>query len=126
MTTGTMPREDSAVPPLANVRVVVAGGTGKVGRELVSALISAGATTAVSSRSAAKLAVLRAHVAGSTSEAAAERLVTIDGDIADEADTSRVLALALERPCSGTATCSPARRSYPWPVRRRPTGRGSL
>ncbi len=97
MTTGTMPREDGAVRPLANRRIFVAGGTGNVGRELVSALIAAGATTAVSSRSAAKLAALRAHVGDSTSEAPAERLVTIDGDIADTADSSRVLSLALER-----------------------------
>ncbi len=60
--------------------IVVAGGTGNVGRTLVGSFLGAGATVVVPSRSAGKLKELRA----AHGEAAARRLIPIEGDIADE------------------------------------------
>lgn len=60
--------------------VVVAGGTGNVGRVLADALLRAGATVVVPSRSEEKLEELRAHL----SSAASDRLVIVPGDIGDE------------------------------------------
>lgn len=59
--------------------VVVAGGTGSVGRVLVESLLRSGATVVVPSRSEEKLRALRGHLGNG----AAERLVTIEGDIGD-------------------------------------------
>ncbi len=70
---------------LAGRAVLVAGGTGNVGRHIVLALLGQGATVVVPSRSAAKLDALR--------EAAwqgRERLVPILGDVADERDGARI------------------------------------
>lgn len=68
-------------------KVLVAGGTGNVGRVIVAALLDAGATVAVPSRSSKKLDRLRAEV----SSAHAERVVGIEGNIADEGDAERML-----------------------------------
>lgn len=66
---------------------LIAGGTGNVGRVIVRALLDAGATAAVPSRSSAKLERLRAEV-GSAHDA---RLITIEGDITGEDDARRLL-----------------------------------
>lgn len=65
--------------PLAGRSALVAGGTGNVGRHVVTALLRRGATVVVPSRSQSKLDALRA-AAGSESK----RLVTLVADMADE------------------------------------------
>lgn len=77
---------------LAGRSALVAGGTGNVGRHIVDALIARGATVVVPSRSVAKLDALRSAVGP-----AAERLVTIVGDVADEEDAVRVRDEASRR-----------------------------
>lgn len=59
--------------------VIVAGGTGSVGRVLVESLLRSGARVVVPSRSEEKLRDLRGHLGHGTTE----RLVTIEGDIGD-------------------------------------------
>ena len=83
----------NTVGVLTERRVLVAGGAGHVGRILVSALLDAGAKVAVPSRSATRLAALRAAVTGGSADA----LVTIEGDVADEGDGPRVLDEALRQ-----------------------------
>lgn len=70
---------------LAGHGVLVAGGTGNVGRHIVRALLERGATVVVPSRSPAKLDALAAAVAP-----ADERLLTLLGDVADEGDAVRI------------------------------------
>ena len=65
--------------------VVVAGGTGNVGRHVVGALLRRGARVVVPSRSAAKLADLRRSVGS-----ADEGLVTLVADVADERSAAHV------------------------------------
>lgn len=75
---------------LAGKRILVAGGTGTVGTYLVKALLDAGATVIVPSRTQAKLDKLRAGVdAGER-----ERLETLIGDITDESQGARLVAAA--------------------------------
>ncbi len=71
-------------------RIFVAGGTGNVGRLLTGALLRAGARVAVSSRSEERLIRLREAVGADT-----EQLVTIVGDISDDADGARIRSIAL-------------------------------
>lgn len=78
-------------PDLTGQRVFVAGGAGNVGRELVAALLGAGATVAVSSRSPTRLERLRESIADDA------KLVTIAGNIADEGVGAEVRAAAIER-----------------------------
>lgn len=66
---------------------LVAGGTGNVGRVLVRALLDAGATVAVPSRSPDKLERLRHDI----DLELREKLVTVHGDIADEGSAERLL-----------------------------------
>lgn len=79
------PSDHRAVDRLAEHRVLVAGGTGNVGRHIVAALLGSGATVVVPSRSGDKLEVLRRSVGEGR-----DRLVTVVGDVADEADGARV------------------------------------
>lgn len=79
------PRDHRAEDSLAGRHVVVAGGTGNVGRHIVAALLQKGATAFVPSRSERKLDVLRTSVGE-----AGERLVTVVGDVADEQDCARI------------------------------------
>lgn len=65
--------------------VLVAGGTGNVGRHIVRALLRDGSTVVVTSRSRHKLDSLRAAAGG-----AGERLVALVGDLADERDGERL------------------------------------
>lgn len=67
--------------------VVVAGGTGNVGRVLTTAFLRAGATVVVPSRSAAKIMELRAEIG----QADSERLITIEASIGDETDAPRLV-----------------------------------
>lgn len=62
--------------------VVVAGGTGNVGRVFVRSFLEAGATVVVPSRSKTNLEELRAQV----DPARADRLGTFEGNIGDEAE----------------------------------------
>lgn len=79
------PRDHRVEDPLAGRHVLVAGGTGNVGRHIVAALLQRGATAVVPSRSGRKLDVLRTSVGE-----VRERLVTVVGDIADEKDGARI------------------------------------
>ena len=68
-------------------QVLVAGGTGTVGRYLVKAQLAAGATVIVPSRSRSKLDALVA----AADSASRKRLILIVGDITDEADGARIV-----------------------------------
>jgi NAD(P)-dependent dehydrogenase (short-subunit alcohol dehydrogenase family) len=67
------------------MNVLVAGGTGNVGRHIVRALLARGATVVVPSRSEPKLQALRARAAGHSG-----RLVTLPGNLGDEHDAARL------------------------------------
>ena len=67
--------------------IVVAGGTGNVGRYVVGGLLEAGATVVVPSRSPDKLEAIKAvGQNGSTG-----RVVTVLGDVTDEVDGPRIV-----------------------------------
>ncbi len=70
---------------------VVAGGTGNVGRRIVAALLGAGATVIVPSRSPERLDRLQ----GSLATRDRSRLVPMIGDVADERDALRLRGEAL-------------------------------
>lgn len=70
---------------LAGKRILVAGGTGTVGRYLVRAQLEAGATVIVPSRTRSKLDAL------ASSMEHAERLELLEGDITDESDGKRIV-----------------------------------
>lgn len=74
--------------------VVVAGGTGSVGRVLVDSFLQSGARVVVPSRSEEKLSDLRSHL---DPGAPTERLVTIEGDIGDEEKAPRLVEQIDER-----------------------------
>jgi len=74
---------------LTDARILIAGGTGNVGRHLVGAVLTAGGTAIVPSRAVAKLEALeRAHAVH------AGRLVSLRGDITDEQASADLLARA--------------------------------
>lgn len=75
---------------LAGKRILVAGGTGTVGRYLVRAALEAGATVVVPSRSREKVELLASDMAAG----ARDRLVCVIGDITNESDGSRVISEA--------------------------------
>jgi NAD(P)-dependent dehydrogenase (short-subunit alcohol dehydrogenase family) len=79
---------------LSGLATLVAGGTGNVGRYIVSALLDRGATVVVPSRSRDKLEALRA-AAG-----AQGRLVTLVGDVGDERDAERIRDEAVRQVAS--------------------------
>jgi NAD(P)-dependent dehydrogenase (short-subunit alcohol dehydrogenase family) len=71
---------------LSDSRILVAGGTGHIGRHLVDAVLAAGGTAIVPSRSAKKLDGLsqgRAEYRG--------RIVPLNGNISDERQAARML-----------------------------------
>lgn len=74
-------------------RVVVAGGTGSVGRVLVDSFLRSGATVVVPSRSKGKLDDLRTSLGGR----ARDRLVTIEGDIGDDVKAFRLVERITDR-----------------------------
>src|SRR5690348_3675091 len=76
--------------PLAERVIVVAGGTGNVGRVLVQGLLAAGATIVVPSRSATDG---RSATTGSRSD----RLIMLPGNIGDEQDARRLRDIVLQR-----------------------------
>jgi NAD(P)-dependent dehydrogenase (short-subunit alcohol dehydrogenase family) len=78
------------VTALTDKRILVAGGTGNVGRHLVGAVLDAEGTAIVVSRSAEKLAALVQGCDG----AHGGRLVPLLGDIADEHQASAMLERA--------------------------------
>lgn len=71
---------------LQNQVALIAGGTGNVGSVIVGAMLGMGATVIVPSRRREKLDVLRARVAPAHSE----RLTTLQGDVGDERDGTRL------------------------------------
>ena len=73
---------------LTGKRILVAGGTGTVGRYLVKAQLDAGATVIVPSRDRSRFDALASGVPG------ADRLEPIIGDITDEADGKRIVGEA--------------------------------
>jgi NAD(P)-dependent dehydrogenase (short-subunit alcohol dehydrogenase family) len=78
------------MPTLTDNRILVAGGTGSVGRHLVDAVLAAGGTAIVPSRSAEKLAVLARHYAAVDGD----RLLPLQGDIANERESAALLRRA--------------------------------
>lgn len=92
-------RERAGGRLLAGATTLVAGGAGRVGRHIVGALLDAGATVIVPSRSADRAGELRK----TTVPAHQDRLVTLVGDIGDERDGQRLLdeALAVAGPLHG-------------------------
>lgn len=72
---------------LADKRILVAGGTGNVGRYLVKSQLAAGATVVVPSRSQANLDAL----VGDVNPDHRDRLIPVAGDISDERDAMRML-----------------------------------
>ena len=72
--------------------VLVAGGTGNVGRYIVRSLLERGAVVVVPSRSQPKLDALR-----QSSKPADELLVTLLGDVAEERDAARVRDTIMQR-----------------------------
>ncbi len=75
---------------LAGKRILVAGGTGTVGRYLVKAQLEAGAEVLVPSRSEDKFEAL----ASSVDAGFRDRLVMLAGDITDAGDNPRLVATA--------------------------------
>ena len=75
------------MPGLSGKAIVVAGGTGTVGRYLVRATLEAGATVIVPSRNRGKVDAL----ASDMSDDQRARLSCIIGDITDPADGARIL-----------------------------------
>jgi NAD(P)-dependent dehydrogenase (short-subunit alcohol dehydrogenase family) len=78
------------VTALTDKRILVAGGTGNVGRHLVDAVLAADGTAIVLSRSAEKLETLAQRHDGAHDG----RLVPLLGDIADEHQASALLKQA--------------------------------
>ena len=75
---------------LGDKRVLIAGGTGNVGRHLVREVLAAGATVVVPSRKAARLEVLQRQIP----HADRGRLVPLVGDLLDDAGTPSLLEQA--------------------------------
>lgn len=81
----------------ADRTVVVAGGTGSVGRVLVDAFLRSGARVVVPSRSDEKLDRLRTWIGDGGGDEAADRLVTLEGDIGDEEEAPRLVEGIADR-----------------------------
>ena len=75
---------------LQGKRILVAGGTGTVGRYMVHAQLDAGATVIVPSRSKEKIDALAAGL----EKGERSRLVAIEGDITSESDGDRIVTEA--------------------------------
>jgi NAD(P)-dependent dehydrogenase (short-subunit alcohol dehydrogenase family) len=75
---------------LQGKKILIAGGTGKVGRHLVQAQLAAGATAIVPSRNAAKLDALERSIDAD----GRARFVRVVGDITNPNDAARVLGRA--------------------------------
>ncbi len=75
---------------LTGKRILVAGGTGTVGRYLVKAQLESGAEVLVPSRSEEKFETLAESVGANVRD----RLVMLDGDITDPSDNQRLVAAA--------------------------------
>jgi NAD(P)-dependent dehydrogenase (short-subunit alcohol dehydrogenase family) len=78
------------MPTLTDNRILVAGGTGNVGRHLVDAVLAAGGTAVVPSRSEEKLESLVQGLDG----AHPDRLVPLVGDLGDEMEAAALLERA--------------------------------
>jgi 3-oxoacyl-[acyl-carrier protein] reductase len=78
--------DNSSESFLAGQSIVVAGGTGNVGRYVVRALLEQGARVIVPSRTAERLEALRASIEKNHGS----RLITMVGDLSDETDALRV------------------------------------
>ncbi len=73
--------------------VLIAGGTGNVGRVLVEAFLRAGANVVVPSRSREKIAALRDGIHG----VAGERLITVEGNLGEEETASNLVEQIISR-----------------------------
>jgi NAD(P)-dependent dehydrogenase (short-subunit alcohol dehydrogenase family) len=82
--------EEDWMSTLEGRRIVIAGGTGKVGRHLVQAQLGAGATVIVPSRDPAKLDALDRSLDAN----ARGRFVGVEGDITDPNEAARMLERA--------------------------------
>ncbi|MGI9043303.1 MAG: SDR family NAD(P)-dependent oxidoreductase [Gemmatimonadaceae bacterium] len=81
---------DESAVDLAGARLVVAGGTGTVGRYLVKALLEAGATVIVPSRTQEKIDKLSAGLDANERD----RIEALVGDITDETEGARMVEAA--------------------------------
>lgn len=81
---------DESAVDLAGARLVVAGGTGTVGRYLVKALLEAGATVIVPSRTQEKIDKLIAGLDANERD----RIEALVGDITDETEGARMVEAA--------------------------------
>jgi 3-oxoacyl-[acyl-carrier protein] reductase len=79
--------------PFDQLRALIAGGTGNVGRAIVHDLLMRGATVIVPSRSATKLDLL----AAAQEPDARARLISIIGNVGDERDAERIREEAAAR-----------------------------
>jgi NAD(P)-dependent dehydrogenase (short-subunit alcohol dehydrogenase family) len=78
------------MPTLTDKRILVAGGTGTVGRYLVHAVLASGGTAIVSSRSAERLAAFVQERDAQDGD----RLVQLHGDLTDEREAGALLERA--------------------------------
>lgn len=83
------PPNSATGPDLAGFRALVAGGTGNVGRRIVSELLSVGATVAVPSRSQEKLNGLATQL--ELDPEARTRFIAVPGNLSDEDDGRRIV-----------------------------------
>lgn len=83
---------DESAVDLAGARIVVAGGTGTVGRYLVKALLEAGATVIVPSRTQEKVDKLISGLDASERD----RIEALVGDITDETEGARMVDAAAK------------------------------
>jgi 3-oxoacyl-[acyl-carrier protein] reductase len=77
---------------------IVTGGSKGIGRSIAAALLASGARVAISGRSASALKEAAAELGRGTGEAGhADRLLTVEGDVASEQDAAKLINQAVER-----------------------------
>jgi 3-oxoacyl-[acyl-carrier protein] reductase len=86
-----MSGEMSTTPQLDGKVAVVTGGSRGIGLAIARALLAQGAKVAIGGRSVSSLKAAEAHLQ------AGDRLLTVQGSVADEADASRLIAETAKR-----------------------------
>jgi NAD(P)-dependent dehydrogenase (short-subunit alcohol dehydrogenase family) len=76
---------------------IVTGGSRGIGRSIAAALLAGGARVAISGRSASALKEAEAALAGLVKGEGAGRLLTIQGDVANEQDAAKLISQTVER-----------------------------